>query len=91
MEYGDGSNFPLDNFDTIIISGCSVPKIRVWNYILNNAKPDTRVIIRDSFFDAESIIGLTNTENTIELVKKMHNNPYLNTHWESYYLVKKSF
>ena len=33
IEHGDGTSYPLDNFDTIIISGCSVPKLKVLKHI----------------------------------------------------------
>lgn len=88
-KYGNGTNYPLDGFDTIIVSGCSVPKIDVINHIIKNSKPNTRIIIRDSYLDIESILVLTNSHKKIEFVEKMENHPFPTSKWDSFYLVKK--
>jgi len=88
-KYGNGTNYPLDEFDTIIVSGCSVPKIDVINHIIKNSKPNTHIIIRDSYFDIESILSIINSHKKIEFVEKMENHPFPTSKWDSFYLVKK--
>ena len=88
-KYGNGTNFPFDGFDTIIVSGCSLPKIEVFNHVINNSKPKTRIIIRDSYLDGESIVRITNSHDKIDIVKKMENCPMPTSKWTSFYMVKK--
>ena len=89
VEQGYGTRYPLDEFDTIIISGCSVPKIKVLEYVLKNAKLQSRIIVRDSFLDMESIINSLNMHHDITIVEKIENHPFSTIGWKSFYLVKK--
>ena len=70
---GDGTKYPLDKFDTIIVSGCSFPKIQVLEHVFKNAKPDSRIIVRDSFLDMDSIINSINPGEDITVKKKIGN------------------
>ena len=86
---GDGTKYPLDEFDTIIVSGCSFPKIQVLEHVFKNAKPQSRIIIRDSYLDMDSIINGLNTGNEISVLKKIENHPTTQrSGWESFYLIK---
>jgi protein-L-isoaspartate O-methyltransferase len=87
-EQGDGTKYPLDEFDTIIISGCSVPKIKVLEHVFKDSKPKSRIIIRDSILDMESIVNNSNPHQNIAIVKKMENHLFPKSKWDSYYLVK---
>ena len=87
-EQGDGTKYPLDEFDTIIISGCSVPKIKVLEHVFKDSKPKSRIIIRDSILDMESIVNNSNPHQNIAIVKKMKNHLFPDSKWDSYYLVK---
>ena len=88
-DYGDGTSYPLKEFDTIIVSGCSVPKIKVLTYILQNAEPKTRIITRTSYTDVESLINALNLQNDITVVKKIDFHPPPSSYWTAYYLEKK--
>jgi len=88
ISQGQGTKFPLDPFDIIIISGCSVPKIEVLNHVFNNAKSDSKIIVRESFLDIDSIINKFNNNN-LKIVKRIMNYPFFSTSWESIYLLKK--
>ena len=72
-EYGDATKYPLNGFDTIIISGCSVPKIQVFNHIIKNAKSNSKIIIRDTFLDIESILDNIDQNQKVEIAKKIKN------------------
>jgi len=90
VEHEHGTRYSLDEFDTIIISGCSVPKIKVLEYVLKNAKPQSRIIVRDSFLDMESIINNLNIHHDITIVEKIENHPFSRIRWKSFYLVKNN-
>jgi len=89
IDYGDGTSYPLKEFDTIIVSGCSVPKIKVLTYILQNAEPKTRIITRTSYTDVESLINALNLQDDITVVKKIDFHPPPSSYWTAYYLEKK--
>jgi len=89
VEYGNALRYPLDGFDTIIISGCSVPKIQVFNHIIKNAKSNTKIIIRDTFLDIESIINKIASNQEVTIAKKIKNHAFSNSNWTSYCLLKR--
>ena len=86
---GDGTKYPLEEFDTIIVSGCSVPKIEVTEYILKNAKPQSRIIIRESYSSMKSLINRIDSHKNIEIIDEMDSHPFLTSRWKSFYLMKK--
>jgi len=88
-DYGNGTNYPLEGFDTIIVSGCSVPKIKVLTYVLKNAQPKSRIIVRTSYTDVESLIYSLNLQDDISIIKKMESRPLPGSIWTAFYLVKK--
>jgi len=88
-EYGDATKYPLDGFDTIIISGCSVPKIQVFNHIIKNAKSNSKIIIRETFLDIESIVNNIASNKEVKIAKKIKNRAFSNSYWTSYCLLKK--
>jgi len=90
VEKGNGIKYPLDEFDTIIISGCSVPKIKVIEHVLKDAKPQSRIVLRDSFINIKSIIEDLNPDYDIKLVNKIENHLFPISGWESYYLIKNN-
>lgn len=90
VEYGNGIEYPLDKFDTIIISGCSVPKIKVFERVLNDAKSKSNIIIRESITDIESIITKFNPVQDVKIVDKMENHLFPNSRWDSFHIVKNS-
>ena len=88
-DYGNGTNYPLNGFDTIIVSGCSVPKIKVLTYVLKNAQPKTCIIVRASYIDIESLIYSLNLQDGVSIVEKMESRPISGSMWTAFYLVKK--
>ncbi len=89
IKHGDGISFPLDDFDTIIISGCSVPKIKVLKHIFQTAKPNTKIIVREGYFQNRPVEKLIKSFKDIEMINKIDNHPYPPSGWESFYLIKK--
>ncbi len=89
INHGDGINYPLDDFDTIIISGCSVPKIKILYRILKTAKPNTKIIVRELYCHNKPAEKLINSFKNIEIINKIDNHPCPTAGWESFYLIKK--
>ncbi len=88
-ELGNGIKYPLDKFDTIIISGCSVPKIKVFERVLKDAKSNSNIILRSSIADAEGFIKNLNPPRGISIVKKMENHLFPYSKWGSFFIYKK--
>ena len=44
LDIGDGRSYPMEKFDTIIISSCSVPKIDILKHIFKTAKTNCKII-----------------------------------------------
>jgi len=90
IKYGDGSNFPLGGFDTIIVSSCSIPKYRILEHLFDNAPSNCKIIVREQ-------PGLGNLvseyiklyDDKIDVVKKIDNNAFPTFKWDSYCVVKK--
>jgi precorrin-6B methylase 2 len=89
IEVGDGINYPIDDFDTIIISGCSIPKMKVLYHILKKAKPNTKIIVRELYSSNNVFDKCINANKNIKIVNRIGNNPFKTSHWESIYLIKK--
>jgi hypothetical protein len=87
---GDGRNYLLDGFDTIIVSGCSVPKLEVLEHILKDSKPKCKIIIRDSYLDIENIINKINPKPNIKIIDKIKFSLIKTSFWYSYHIEKNS-
>jgi SAM-dependent methyltransferase len=87
---GDGRSYPVDKFDTIIISSCSIPKIEILNNIFKTAKLNCKIIVREQPGASKAVVDCINIHENIELVKRIGNNPFPTSNWESFYLRKNS-
>lgn len=87
--YGSGTSYPLEEFDTIIVSGCSVPKKQVLEHIFKNSKPETKIIVRKTKVDVDSLINKLNPPQDISVIdtKKNYILPIL--YWDSLLIIKK--
>jgi len=88
IENGDGTSYPVDDFDMIVVSGCSVPKIEVLNHIFQNAKPKTKIIVRESYTISKAVDNLINSYKNIKILKRIESHPFSSSGWESLYLLK---
>lgn len=89
IKYGNGTNYPLDNFDMIVVSGCAVPKIKVVKHVFKTAKPGTKIIVRELYSSKKVFDEMINTYKNIKILKRIDNKPFITSKWESFYLEKK--
>lgn len=92
IEQGDGTNYPLREFDTIIISGCSYPKKQILENVFENAKSQSKIVFRASIHSTKSILNCINLHKDIIIVKRIENYPLFFRRafgWRSFYLIKK--
>jgi precorrin-6B methylase 2 len=89
IKKGDGSSFSIKDFDTIIISGCAIPKTKILKNIFENAKPETKIIVREQNRLSKIILKIAKKYKDIKIVKQMENKPSTKYSWESFYFLKK--
>ena len=90
VKLGNGSNFPLDDFDTIIVSSCSIPKNMILEHLFENAPKDCKIIIREQPGPAHLVSDYVELyRDNISIEKEIENNAFRTSKWKSYCLVKK--
>jgi 2-polyprenyl-3-methyl-5-hydroxy-6-metoxy-1,4-benzoquinol methylase len=75
IEHGDGINYPVAEFDLIIISSCAIPKNMILENLLHNAKKDCIIIIRELDIAMSDITLTTNKHKNVEIIKQSHHHP----------------
>lgn len=88
-KYGSGASYPLEEFDTIIVSGCSVPKEQVLEHIFKNSKPETKIIVRKTKFDVDSLINRLNLPKDLSIIDTKENYLLPILYWDSLLIIKK--
>lgn len=88
IKYGNGINYPLDNFDMIVVSGCADPKIKVVEHVFKTAKPGTKIIVRELFSTKKVLDRMIHSYGDIKIIKRIGNYPFITSKWESFYLEK---
>jgi precorrin-6B methylase 2 len=92
IEYGDGLNYPVKDFDAIIVSSCSLPKVQILEYLFTAAKPPCQIIVREVDIATCDILKSIEAHPDIKLEKCMRHNPFPffePTGWTTYCLRKQ--
>lgn len=87
-DIGDGSKYPLEKFDTIVISSCSVPKNEVIEHVLKDAKPQSKIIIREAYSSVDALIDRINSHDDIKIMDEIVARPFPTSRWKSFCLMK---
>jgi len=88
IKRGNGTEYPVERFDTIIVSSCSVPKIEILEHIFKTAKPKSKIIVRELEKNVKSLTNFIDSYDNILLMGKMSNHAFPNFKWYSFYLLK---
>lgn len=89
VRVGDGTKYPMEDFDTIIVSSCSIPKIEILEHIFKTAKPNNKIIVRELKWETKAINNFIDSNNDVLLVKKIDNYSFPYFRWSSFYCMKK--
>jgi len=89
VEIGEGETYPLKRFDTIIISSCSIPKIKILENIFKNAKPDCKIIVRELQQERDLITDYINSNKNFLVNGEIDNYAFFGLKWKSFYFTKK--
>jgi len=86
---GNGTDYPLEGFDLIIISGCSFPKIKVINHVLNNAEPNAKIVIREAV-GKNNLTDNMDTINNFKIENKIFCKAFPTSAWNSVMVQKNN-
>jgi len=90
IKQGDGTSFPIESFDTIIVSSCSVPKSKILEHLFKSSKTNCKIILRERYGPSRLISSyIENYKDFVTIVDKIHNYAFPTLRWDSFYLVKK--
>jgi len=92
IDHGNGMDYPIKNFDVVIVSSCASPMVKIVEHIFKTAKNNTRIILREMEISIKPLIKYIGMQKDVRLVKKIdhHPFPFLKPFgWQSFYLIKK--
>jgi len=92
VHHGNGINYPVDDFDLILISSCSFPKAQILEHLFKNTKHHCTIIVREISLATADILDCIHAHPEIEMIHQMHHTPfpfYGPFGWETFYLRKK--
>lgn len=92
IKHGDGKTFDLTGFTTIIISSCASPKTEILAHILNQAMPQTKIILREVESSAPTILHYVHAQKELSIQDTLSHHPFPFVQpfgWISYLLIKK--
>jgi precorrin-6B methylase 2 len=76
IKNGDGMDYSVEDFDVIIVSSCSLPKIKILEHLFESAKPQTTIIVREVDIAAKDILQCIDAHHDISLEKQVRHNPF---------------
>ena len=92
IKHGNGMNYPVKEYDVIIISSCSSPKVKIIKNIFKNAKINSKIIVREMDTSTKTLLEYIKLEKNIRLINKLDHNPFPFIKpfgWQSFYFEKK--
>jgi len=91
VHHGNGIDYPVDDFDMILISSCSLPKVQILEHLFKNVKSKCVIIVREIRIATPDIFRCISEHPEITIVQQMHHTPfpfYGPLGWDTIYLQK---
>ena len=92
IRHGDGRTYPVAEFDTIIVSSCSLPKIPILEHLAVMARPKTNIIVREVDIAGPFIEDFLAAHPEVQVSARIRHNPFPFVHpigWTTYRLQKQ--
>ena len=92
IDHGNGIDYPIEEFDVIIISSCASPMMGIVKHIFKTAKNHSKIIVREMETSLKPLVKYIDMQQDIYLVEKIdhHPFPFLKPFgWQSFHLIKK--
>jgi precorrin-6B methylase 2 len=91
INHGNGIEYPVDDFDLILISSCSYPKVQILEHLFKDAKHRSTIIVREVRIATDDVLRCIREHPEIEMIQQMHHTPfpfYGPLGWDTFYLRK---
>ena len=92
INYGNGTNYPINDFDVVIVSSCASPMVKIIEHIFKTATNNSKIIIREIDTSIKPLVRYIDMQRYVSLVKKIDHNPFPFIKpfgWQSFHLIKK--
>lgn len=92
IHLGDGINYPVDGFDMILVSSCSLPKVQILEHLFTHAKHQCIIVVRELRIALGDLLQCIEDHPEIEILQQMHHTPfpfYGPLGWDTLYLRKQ--
>jgi precorrin-6B methylase 2 len=76
LKHGDGLDFPVEEFDMVIVSSCSQPKEKILQHLFQKVRPQGTIIVREVDIATKDILNYVNAHPDIELKQQIRHNPF---------------
>jgi hypothetical protein len=76
IQHGDGLNYPVDTFDYIIVSSCSLPKVQILRHLFEKAKSQSNIVVREVDIATNDIMQCIEEHPDITLKQQVRHNPF---------------
>jgi len=93
INHGNGIDYPVKDFDIVIVSSCASPMVKIVDHVFKNAKKNCKIIVREMEILTKPLVKYIDTQQNVTLIKKIdhHPFPFLKPFgWESYYIIKNN-
>lgn len=92
LTHGDGLDFPVEEFDMVIVSSCSQPKVQILEHLFQKVQSKSVIIVREVDIATKDILRCVNAHPDVELKKQIRHNPFPFFEpigWTTFCLLKK--
>ena len=91
IEQGNGADYPVEEFDMIIVSSCALPKTDILNHVFTKAKKNSIIVIRDLDTSTDEFLDYINEYKYITIEKRVHHPvpSLMPIGWNAFYLKKE--
>jgi precorrin-6B methylase 2 len=76
LKHGDGLDFPVEEFDMVIVSSCSQPKEKILQHLFQKVRPQGTIIVREVDIATKGILNYIAAHPDIELKQQIRHNPF---------------
>jgi precorrin-6B methylase 2 len=76
LKHGDGLDFPVEEFDMVIVSSCSQPKEKILQHLFQKVRPQGTIIVREVDIATKDILNYIAAHPDIELKQQIRHNPF---------------
>jgi precorrin-6B methylase 2 len=76
LKYGDGLDYPVEEFDMVIVSSCSQPKVKILEHLFEEVRSQGSIIVREVDIATNDIMNSIKAHPDIELKQQIHHNPF---------------